>query len=103
MGSRWTRRCRYVIPCLIPTSQPGETFKNIGGDEDPELGMTTRGNATREKCTHFKVLLLIMPLRSNFASTSKHHMSAMGAMVRGRLCPVRVPMALDETSCQRII
>ena len=58
--------------------------------------MTTRGRgfATRRRRTHLRVVLLITPLRSNLASTAKHHASAVDAMVRS--CVSRARESVDE-------
>ena len=71
---------------------------------DARRASSSEGRNGRE--THLRVFELVTPFRSNLASTSKHHISAEGAIVRacGRQsradrCGVRVPTTTTANVC----
>ena len=62
------------------TSRPREDSKSrVARAQVEEPGVDERRHGRR---THLNVVLLITPLRSNLASTAKHHASAVDTMIR---------------------
>eukprot|EP00982_Pelagococcus_subviridis_P001283 10351-Pelagococcus_subviridis.AAC.2 len=69
---------------------------------DARRASSSEGRNGRE--THLRVFELVTPFRSNFASTSKHHISAEGAIVRAcgrqsRADRCGVPTTTRRTFC----